>query len=206
VDSISGGKIGYIHIPDMGGHGLVRFERMFYHQIRKPGLIIDVRYNGGGFVSDLILQRLIRDVKAMGMGRNFDVGPMPGSATHAHMITMLNQFSCSDGDYFPYFFREHDLGPLLGKRSWGGVIGIRDHTDLTDGGYVTVPEWGIYSLDGEWVMENEGVYPDIEVDNTPTRLAQGYDDQLEAAIDYILKKLEEDPKELPGLPAPPTPR
>lgn len=206
VDSVSAGKIGYIHIPDMGSWGLIRFAKMFYHQSKKPGLIIDVRYNGGGFVSSLILERLRRVVKAMGMSRNGGVGRMPGYGIHAHMITLLNEFSCSDGDYFPYFFREYGLGPLMGKRSWGGVIGIRGFRGLIDGGYFTAPEFGIFNLEGEWIMENVGVYPDIEVDNLPERRVQGFDDQLDRAIEHIQRKLETDPKTLPGFPGPPDPR
>jgi tricorn protease len=206
VDSVSGGKIGYIHIPDMDGFGLTRFAKMFYYQLRKPALIIDVRHNGGGFVSGLVLERLRRVVVAMGMGRNFAVGPNPDDGLNAHMITLINQFSCSDGDYFPYFFREYGLGPLLGKRTWGGVIGIRGYRPLIDGGYFTAPEFGIFGLDGKWVMENEGVKPDIEVDNLPEREALGYDDQLDRAIEYLTNKLKEDPKTLPSLPPPPKPR
>jgi len=206
VDSVSAGTIGYIHIPDMDSWGLIRFATMFYHQSKKPGLIIDVRYNGGGFVSSLILERLRRVVKAMGMSRNGGVGRMPGYGINAHMITLLNEFSCSDGDYFPYFFREYELGPLMGKRSWGGVIGIGGFTPLLDGGYYTVPEYGIFSLDGKWIMENEGVHPDIVVDNLPERVARGFDDQLDRAIEHIQKKLETDPRELPGLPGHPDPR
>ena len=203
VDSISDGKIGYIHIPDMDSFGLVRFAKMFYHQLRKSGLILDVRYNGGGFVSGLILERLRREVVAMGASRTFEEGRAPGGGINAHMITLLNEFSCSDGDYFPYFFREYKLGPLMGKRSWGGVVGIRGYRPLIDGGYYTAPEFSIYSLDGKWIMENEGVTPDIEVDNTPTRMAGGYDDQLDAAIENIMSKLKEDPKILPSRPGRP---
>jgi len=206
IDSVSNGKIGYIHIPDMDSYGLIRFAKMFYYQLRKPGLIIDVRYNGGGFVSGLILERLRRVVKAMGSSRNFAVGPMPGDGVNGHMITLMNQFSCSDGDYFPYFFREYHLGPLLGKRSWGGVIGIRGYRPLIDGGYYTAPEFGIYGLGGQWIMENVGVVPDIEVDNLPDRLAQGYDDQLDKAIEYLLDKIKTEPRTLPGRPQPPNPR
>lgn len=206
VDSISGGQIGYLHLPDMDSYGLFRFSKMFYHQLRKPGLIIDVRYNGGGFVSGLILERLRRVVAAMGASRTFAEGPAPGSGINAHMITLINEFSCSDGDYFPYFFREYNLGPLMGKRTWGGVIGIRGYRPLVDGGYYTAPEFSIYSLEGEWIMENVGVIPDMEVDNLPHRLAQGYDDQLDAAIDYVTGKLESEPRTLPPMPGPPQPR
>ena len=206
VDSVSGGEIGYIHIPDMDSYGLVRFAKMYYHQFRKPGLIIDVRYNGGGFVSGLILERLRREIVCMGASRTFANGPSPGGGIRAHMVTLLNEFSCSDGDYFPFFFREYDLGPLMGKRSWGGVIGIRGYRPLMDGGYYTAPEFSIYSLDGEWLMENEGVHPDIEVDNLPDRIARGYDDQLDKAIEYVTEKMKTEPRPLPPVPAPPTPR
>ncbi len=206
VDSVSGGKIGYIHLPDMDSFGLFRFTKMFYHQLRKPGLIIDVRYNGGGFVSGLILERLRREVVAMGASRTFAEGRAPGGGVNAHMITLLNEFSCSDGDYFPHFFREYKLGPLMGKRSWGGVVGIRGYRPLVDGGYYTVPEFSIYSLQGEWIMENQGVEPDIVIENLPGRMAQGYDDQLDAAIEHVMRKLEEDPKTLPPRPGPPAER
>ena len=206
VDSVSGGKIGYLHIPDMDTDGLIRFMKMFYNQIRRPGLIIDVRANGGGFVSGLILERLRRTVVAMGFARTFAAGPEPSAAPYAHMITLMNEYSCSDGDNFPYMFREYKLGPLMGKRTWGGVNGIRGSDPLVDGGYYTIPEFSIYNLKGEWVMENVGVVPDMDVDNPPDRLAKGFDDQLDRAIEYITGKLVEDPKILPPPPGPPTPR
>ncbi len=206
VDSVSNGQIGYIHIPDMDSYGLYRFTKMFYHQMRKPGLIIDVRWNGGGFVSGLILERLRRTLVAAGKGRYGSVWPDPGDAVHAHMITLMNEFSCSDGDYFPYFFREYKLGPLMGKRTWGGVIGINGFTPLVDGGYYTVPAAGIYNLQGDWVMENRGVEPDIEVENRPERLVAGFDDQLDRAIADISRRLKEDPKVIPTAKGAPTPR
>jgi tricorn protease len=206
VDSVSNGQIGYLHIPDMSGWGLVRFEKMYYHQLRKPALIVDVRYNGGGWVSSLILDRLRKTVVAMGSSRTFAHGPVPGSGLHNHMITLQNEFSCSDGDYFPYFFREYGLGPLMGVRTWGGVIGIEGMDRLIDGGYYTVPQFGIYSFDGEWIMENVGVEPDIEVRNSPDRMARGYDDQLDRAIEYLQQKLAEDPKTFPLAPGPPEER
>ncbi|RKX25108.1 MAG: protease [Candidatus Zixiibacteriota bacterium] len=208
VDSVSDGQIGYLHIPDMDSYGLYRFTKMFYHQLRKPGLIIDVRYNGGGFVSGLILERLRKVVAAMHASRTFEPGPSPGTGINAHMVTLINQFSCSDGDYFPYFFRQYELGPLMGKRTWGGVIGIRGYRPLIDGGYYTAPEFGIFSLDGKWIMENVGVEPDIEVDNLPDRMARGYDDQLQSAIDYVMDKIKKEgrPTPLPNLPGSPEPR
>jgi tricorn protease len=206
VDSVSGGKIGYIHIPDMGEFGLTRFTKMFYNQMRKPGLIVDVRYNGGGFVADLVLERLRRQVVAMGFSRSGAPGPAPDDALNAHMITLQNEFSVSDGDYFPYYFREYKLGPLMGTRTWGGVVGYRGSDPLVDGGYYVVPEFTIYNLQSQWVMENVGVVPDMPVDNPPEHTAKGIDDQLDSAIAYISKKLKEDPKTLPPPPGPPTPR
>ncbi len=208
VDSVSGEQIGYLHIPDMDSYGLYRFAKMFYHQLRKPGLIIDVRYNGGGFVSGLILDRLRKVIMAMHASRTYEPGPTPGTGINAHMVTLMNERSCSDGDYFPYFFRKYGLGPLMGKRTWGGVIGIRGYRPLIDGGYYTSPEFSIFSLSGEWIMENVGVEPDIEVDNPPDRLARGYDDQLQAAIDYVMDKIRSEgrPTPLPTLPGPPESR
>jgi tricorn protease len=206
VDSISGGKIGYIHIPDMGGGGLVRFLKMFYNQIQKEGLIIDVRYNGGGFVSRLVLGRLSRKVTGVSVSRNFAPDFSPGDAVNAHMITLANQFSTSDGDNFPYFFRLLGLGPVMGMRTWGGVVGIRGFRPLSDGGFATVSEFTTYSLDSKWVMENHGVDPDIVVDNTPERAAKGFDDQLDKAIEYIAKKIKEQPIVLPPYPGPPAKR
>ncbi|MEW6051038.1 MAG: PDZ domain-containing protein [Candidatus Zixiibacteriota bacterium] len=206
VDSVSHGQIGYLHIPDMGSYGLVRFAKMYFGQLRKPGLIIDVRYNGGGFVSGLVLERLRREVVGMGYSRNFAAGPDPGDAPYAHMITLMNQFSTSDGDIFPYCFREYKLGPLMGKRTWGGVVGIRGMDELIDGGYYTVPEFSTYNMKSQWVMENVGVSPDMEVDNLPDREARGSDDQLDRAIQYVAEKLKSEPKTLPPPPGPPTPR
>jgi tricorn protease len=206
VDSLSDGQIGYLHIPDMGGYGLVQFAKMFYNQLRQPGLIIDVRYNGGGFVSQLIIERLRRITVGMTVGRDYPPGRMPGAGLNAHMITLLNEYSCSDGDLFPYYFREFDLGPLMGKRSWGGVVGISGQDGLLDGGYYTVPRYTFYDLEGNWVVENIGVVPDREVANPPDRSVRGFDDQLDEAIKYIKTKMAAEPKTLPARPGPPTPR
>ncbi|MBD3381505.1 MAG: protease [candidate division Zixibacteria bacterium] len=206
VDSLSEGKIGYIHIPDMGGFGLNMFAKQFYYLYKKQGLILDVRYNGGGFVSQLVLDRLRRVVAGMGAGRFDWVGTYPSVAFHGHMACLLNEFSCSDGDIFPYYFREYGLGPLIGKRSWGGVIGIGGFRPLTDGGYLFVPGGGSFSLEGDWTMENVGVYPDIEIEQDPKLVMQGRDPQLEKAIEYLLEKIKTEPKTLPDKPGPPEQR
>ncbi len=206
VDSVSHGQIGYLHIPDMDSYGLYRFTKMFYNQFLRPGLIIDVRWNGGGFVSGLILERLRRTVAAMGKGRYGKADRDPGGGILAYQVALQNQFSCSDGDIFPFMFQQYKLGPTMGMRSWGGVIGIEGFNRLVDGGYFTIPGFGMYDLDGNWVVENHGVEPDIELENLPGRLVEGYDDQLDAAIQHILKLQQEKPLTLPEVNGPPSPR
>ena len=203
VDSLSDGKIGYIHIPDMDSRGLNEFVKQFYYLYTKEGLIIDVRYNGGGFVSQLVLDRLRRIVVGMGAGRFEGISTYPGTAFHGHMACLLNEFSCSDGDIFPFYFREYGLGPLIGKRSWGGVIGIGGSRPLVDGGIVFVPGGGSYDMQSSWVMENIGVEPDIEIDQEPKLVMQGRDPQLEKAIEVVMEKIKNEPKKLPAKPGPP---
>ncbi len=200
VDSISGGKIGYVYLPDMDADGLNAFVEQFYPQVRKDGLIIDERYNGGGFVDQLILERLRRILVGMEMSRNGEPGTTPAPVFDGYMACLINEYSASDGDVFPYYFRKYNLGPLIGKRTWGGVRGIRGYTSLVDGGYVTMPEFSTYGLKSEWIMENHGVNPDIEVDQTPKLVMEGSDPQMETAIKYLLDEIKKAPKQLPPLP------
>jgi tricorn protease len=206
VDSVTNGRFGYIHIPDMGGAGLNEFVRTFYPQLDKKALIIDERGNGGGFVSQLILERLRRELVGMRAPRNWEVGTVPDRIFTGPMVCLANEYSCSDGDNFPYYFQKYGLGPVIGKRTWGGVVGIRGHRPLTDGGYVTTPEFSTFNLEREWVMENHGVEPDIEVDNLPKRVMAGYDDQLIKAIEVLEEKLAEKKIELPKRPDTPEER
>ncbi len=206
VDSLSNGRIGYIHIPDMGSSGLNEFVRMFYPQLDKEALIVDERGNGGGFVSQLILERLRRELVGMRAPRNWEVSTVPSRVFVGPMVCLANQYSASDGDNFPYYFKKYNLGPVIGKRTWGGVVGIRGHRPFTDGGYITTPEFSTYNLDREWVMENEGVEPDIEVDNLPHRVIAGHDDQLLKAIEVLEEKLAEHNPEIPPRPEPPEER
>jgi len=200
VEEATNGRVGYIFIPDMGGEGLNEFAKAFFPQIRKEGLIIDVRYDGGGFVSEMILERLRRVLAGMSSSRNAGDYTHPGGVFYGHMVCIMNEYSASDGDYFPYYFRKYGLGTLIGKRTWGGVVGIRDFTPLVDNGYITAPEFATFGLEGEWIIENHGVDPDIEVDNLPNLAIQGHDPQLEKAIEVIMKKIEEEPKKLPERP------
>jgi tricorn protease len=200
VDAATGGRVGYIYIPDMGDAGLNAFVKQFYPQIRKQGLIIDVRYNGGGFVDQLIFERLRRILVGMTSARNFESGTTPPVVFHGYMACITNGYAASDGDIFSYYFKVYKLGPLIGERTWGGVRGIRGNIPLIDGGYITRPEFSEYSIQSQWVMENRGVAPDIEVDNRPDDVVRGKDAQLERAIQEVVKQIEANPKKLPPRP------
>ena len=204
VSEMTGGRVGYLHVPDMGAQGIQEFVKWFYGQVRKEGLVIDVRGNGGGNVSQMLIERLGRRVLGTSFARTYDTpGTYPAVAFHGHLVCILDEDSASDGDIFPYRFREAGLGPLIGKRSWGGVIGITSHGPLLDGGSVNVPQFGTNGADGSWVVENVGVEPDIEVENDPRSVIAGRDPQLERAVEEVLRMMREDPKALPERPAPP---
>jgi tricorn protease len=204
TDSVSHGRIGYVHIPDMGSKGLRQFASTFYSQIRKEGMVVDVRWNGGGFVSQLIIERLRRVLGAMGTSRNFpDPGTYPGTVFHGYLACLCNEHSASDGDIFPYHFKGYNLGPVIGKRTWGGVVGIRGHRPLVDGGFMNTPEFAKYNLDRQWVMENRGTEPDIEVEYPPEIVYKGGDPQIDRAVAEILRQIAKAPKRLPPPPATP---
>lgn len=201
VDEASDGRVGYIHIPDMGPGGLNEFIKHFYPQLRKEALIIDVRGNGGGNVSPMIIERLRRELAMIDKPRNAARRPDPGAIMLGPMVTLIDQFSASDGDLFPYRFRKHNLGKLIGTRTWGGVVGIRQSLPFVDGGYLNRPEFASYDTEGtEWIIEGKGVEPDIYVDNDPAKEYEGIDEQLQAGVEHLLELLEEVDV---GLPDPP---
>lgn len=200
VDEATGGKVGYIYLPDMGDEGLNEFVKQYFPQIRKQGLIVDVRYNGGGFVAQLIFERLRRILSDMGSARNWQSGPDPQNVFVGPMACITNHYAASDGDIFSYLFKYYKLGPLIGERTWGGVRGIRGNIPLMDGGYITRPEFAMYGLDSKWVIENHGVQPDIVVENRPEQVVSGKDPQLEKAIEVVMKEIQEHPKTLPPRP------
>jgi tricorn protease len=199
VEQATGGRVGYIYIPDMGAEGLNEFVKEFFPQMRKEGLIIDVRYNGGGFVDQIIFERLRRILVGMVSSRNFANSTIPGMVFNGHLVCIINGYTASDGDKFSYYFKQYHLGPLIGMRTWGGVRGLL-FVPLLDGGIITRPEYSIYGLDSKWVVENHGVAPDIEVDNTPDLVMKGQDPQLEKAIEVVMKAIQEHPKHLPPRP------
>lgn len=204
VDEHSKGQVGYLHIPDMGAAGLYEFIKWYYPQVRKGGLIIDVRGNGGGNVSQMIINRLSRKLLGLDYSRNqAQPSTYPNVVFHGSMVCLLNETSASDGDIFPWTFRQAGLGPLIGKRSWGGIVGITDHGPLLDGGTVNVPEFGNASAEGQWVVEGHGVDPDIEVENPPLSVLQGRDMQLERGLTEVLQAMDRQPRAIPPRPAPP---
>ncbi len=200
VDSATAGKAGYLYLRDMSATGLNQFVKQFFPQIRKQGLIIDVRYNGGGFVDQLIFERLRRVLIGMDSARNWASGTIPDVVFNGYLACVTNEYAASDGDIFTYYFKKYKLGPTIGMRTWGGVRGIRGDIPLMDGGYITRPEFSVYSLDSQWVIENHGVEPDIVVDNRPDLVMRGQDPQLEKAIEVIMKEIEANPRKLPPRP------
>jgi len=204
VNKKTGGEVGYLHIPDMGQPGLNEFTKLYFPQIRKHALIVDVRGNGGGFVSPLVIERLRRALVMVGIARNGMPQTDPPQTFTGPMVTLTNEFSASDGDIFPYRFKSLGLGKLIGKRTWGGVIGIRESLPLADGGQFFKPEFAPYSKDGkQWIVEGRGVDPDIVVDNDPGKEFKGEDQQLDRAIQEIQEELKTKRYEFP--PPPPWP-
>ncbi len=202
VAEATDGKVGYIHIPNMITEGLNEFVKHFYPQLTKEALIIDDRGNGGGNVSPMIIERLRRELAMMGMGRNVTKpGTRPRGMHVGPKVLLVDQYSASDGDLFPYQFRKYDLGPIIGVRTWGGVVGIRGSLPFVDGGTLRKPEFAHYAADtSKWIIEGHGVEPDIEVWNDPWKEFNGKDQQLNKAIDIALKKLEDNPPVIPGVP------
>ena len=207
VAEMTDGRVGYMHIPDMGANGIREFVKWFYGQVRTEGFIIDVRGNGGGNVSAMLINRLARTLLSTGFARGSEiVQTYPRTVYIGHMVCLLNETSASDGDIFPFAFREAGLGPLIGKRSWGGVVGYTGTGPLIDGGSVNVPQFGFADAAGNYVVEGTGVVPDIEVENDPASILAGRDPQLERGIEEVLRMIAADPRSLPARPRPPIKR
>lgn len=195
------GEVGYIHIPDMGQPGLNQFTKQYFPQIKKHGLIVDVRGNGGGFVSPLVIERLRRALVMVEIARNGTPQTNPPQTFLGPMVALCNEFSASDGDIFPFRFKSLGLGKLIGKRTWGGVVGIRNALPMTDGGTLNRPEFAPYAKEGgQWVIEGHGVDPDIVVDNDPGKEFRGEDEQLNRAIQEIQEDLKTKRQDLPPVP------
>jgi tricorn protease len=200
VAEVSGGTIGYLHLPDMMQGGLVEFARGFYPQHHQPAMVIDVRYNGGGFVGDMLIDRLERRVWSMTKPREGEPFPEPERCFHGHLVILVNEDTGSNGEQFAEAVKTKGLAPVLGMRTWGGAVGIEPHQDLVDGAVTTPPQFGCYGLDRRWLIEGRGVEPDVEVQNMPVDVLAGRDAQLEAALELLGDRLAADPRQLPDPP------
>ena len=201
VSEATDGKVGYIHIPDMGVEGLNEFVKHYYPQLMKKALIIDDRGNGGGNVSPMIIERLNRELAMFTIARNGSPTTKPGGMMLGPKVLLIDCYSASDGDLFPYQFRKLGLGKIIGTRSWGGVVGIRGSLPFIDGGQLRKPEFAPFDTEGKkFIIEGHGIDPDIVVHNDPAKEYAGDDQQLNKAIEVILEELKNYPEEWPKVP------
>jgi len=201
VTKASGGRVGYIHVPDMGVPGLNEFAKYFYPQTGKEAMIVDVRSNGGGNVSPMIIERLRRELVLVDIARNGTPQSNPGAMIVGPKVLLADEFSASDGDLVTWRFKAHKIGPVIGKRTWGGVVGIAGTLPFLDGGVLNKPEFSRYDVAGKsWAIEGVGVEPDIFVDNDPAKEYAGEDQQLDKAISVILDLLKKQPGALAPMP------
>ena len=197
VEERSDGRLAYVWLPDTGGGGYTYFNRYYFAQQDREGAVIDERFNSGGYAADYIVDILARPLMGyfnspLGEHKPFT---SPGAGIFGPKVMVINESAGSGGDYLPYMFRKREIGPLVGTRTWGGLVGIWGVPGLIDGGYITAPRGGFFDTDGRWSVENEGVAPDIEVEQTPAAMAAGADPQLDRAIDEALRLLETNPNE-----------
>lgn len=198
VAARTNGRFGYVHVPDMGVEGLVAFETWFYPQLDKQGMVVDVRWNGGGFVSQLLVERLRRPVVGFDRSRGGGIYTYPARTLNGPFVVLTNEFAGSDGDIFPRTVQVEELAPVIGARSWGGVVGIRGDKPLVDGGFLTQPEYAYWYPDVGWGVENYGVDPDIPVQNLPQEVARGVDAQLDRGLQELERLWTESPPLAPA--------
>jgi tricorn protease len=200
VHELSGGKLAYVYLPDTGLGGLTNFNRYYFAQTDKQGVVIDERFNGGGQAADYIVQVLGRQLLSYWAPRYGAIYKTPSASIEGPKVMLTNEFSGSGGDAMPWYFRYAKLGPLVGKRTWGGLVGISGYPTLMDGGRVTSPSFGFFSPSGQWEVENHGVAPDVDVDMDPKAVAEGHDPQLERAVSLALTELKRNPPPQPHRP------
>jgi tricorn protease len=203
VDELSGGTVAYVYMPDTGGAGYSNFNRFFYAQLDKQGLVLDERFNQGGFLADYVANILGQKHLSNAIERDGRPVHDPQGAIYGPKAMIINQSAGSGGDAMPWYFRKAQLGTLVGTRTWGGLVGIGGYPSLLDGGSVTAPRYAIYGLNGDWEVEGHGIPPDIEVEILPKDAAAGHDAQLERAVAVVVQQLKEHP--VPVSPLPPYP-
>jgi tricorn protease len=193
VDQLSGGRLAYVYLPNTGEGGFTNFNRYYFAQVGKEGAVIDERFNGGGQIADYIIDNLSRPLTNFFMTRAGQPFTTPQEAIFGPKAMIINEYAGSGGDAMPWLFRQRNIGPLIGKRTWGGLVGIVGFPALIDGGSVTAPNLAFYNLKGEWDVENHGVAPDIEVEYDPALVRAGHDPQLEKAVQVVMAELEKHP-------------
>ena len=193
VDELSGGRVAYVHLPDTYSGGYSNFNRYYFAQVGKEAAVIDERFNHGGDIADYVVDYLHRPVMSLMMTREGAQMASPFSSIYGPKAMIINEMSGSGGDAMPWYFRKAEIGPLIGKKTWGGLIGIYDYPELMDGGFITAPRIAIYGLNGEWEVENVGISPDIEVEDDPKKVREGHDPQLEKAVEVVLDLLQKNP-------------
>jgi len=193
VDEMSDGKLAYVWLPNTANAGYTYFNRYYFAQQHKQGAVIDERFNGGGSAADYMVDIMSRKLHGFFNNPIGDKRPFtsPGAGIWGPKVMIINESAGSGGDYLPYMFRKMEIGPLVGTKTWGGLVGIWDTPPLVDGGYITSPRGGFYNLEGEWAVEDEGVAPDIQVEMTPQKVLNGEDPQLQRAVEEAMELLEE---------------
>ena len=190
VDELSGGRLAYIYMPNTGRQGMEAFDRDFYSQLDKEGVVLDERYNGGGKVADYIIDVLSRETMSFWMNRELWPSRSPFGIIDGPKVMVINEYAGSGGDWMPWTFQNRELGPLVGKRTWGGLVGISGYPPLMDGGSVTAASFGVMDTAGNWAVENVGVWPDHEVEEWPAEIIAGRDPQLEKAVALAMEALK----------------
>lgn len=193
VDQLSGGRIAYVYLPDTAGGGYTNFNRYYFAQIGKEGAIIDERYNGGGLIADYVIDYLRRPLQGYFAARDGDDYITPVGSIYGTKVMLINEYAGSGGDMMPWLFRDAKLGTLIGKRTWGGLVGMAGAAALMDGGFTGAPQSGFWNPNGTWDVENHGVDPDIEVENDPASVQAGHDLQLERAVAVVMEGLKKNP-------------
>jgi len=200
VDALSGGKVAYIYMPNTANAGYSNFNRYFYAQLDKDGVVLDERFNEGGYIADYVIETLGRRRLSGAIERDGEAMADPAGAIYGPKAMIINQSAGSGGDAMPWYFRKAGLGPLVGLRTWGGLVGIGGYPQLIDGGEVTAPRYAIYGLEGAWEVEGRGIAPDVEVEELPADVAHGHDLQLERAVAIVMQQLKENPPLPPPVP------
>jgi tricorn protease len=193
VDQMSGGRLAYVYLPNTAGAGYSNFNRYYFAQVGKEGAVLDERFNTGGDLADYIIDYLKRPPMSRVATRQGQDYTEPIDAIFGPKAMIINQFAGSGGDAMPWYFRKAGIGPLVGMRTWGGLVGIGGYPVMMDGGGITAPRWAIYGLHGHWEVENHGIPPDVEVNLDPQLVRQGHDPQLEKAVQVVLEMLKKNP-------------